>query len=154
MSRYTAFALGAAVCLLVLVLSPVVVLAGEPAGRSLRRHALARGRHNGRLALGASPRRNPAAFLLFTFTANPVFIALTAPARWVGDHVLRPLRRHARPLRFNRSGPDGHEGLWPDNPPFLSGVREPRRPKPKPPTDAMALREPSNPDEHTPRSTR
>lgn len=36
----------------------------------------------------------------------------------------------------------GHERLYPDAPPFLGGVREPRRPKPTPPADAVALIEP------------
>jgi hypothetical protein len=47
------------------------------------------------------------------------------------------------PFRRRRGWlPDDHERLYPDAPPFLGGVREPRRPKPSPPTDAVALREP------------
>lgn len=53
------------------------------------------------------------------------------------------LRLH-RLLHPRRRGwfPDDHERLFPDTPPFLGGVREPRRPRPKPPTDAVALKEP------------
>jgi hypothetical protein len=38
--------------------------------------------------------------------------------------------------------PGDHERLYPDAPPFLGGVREPRRPKPTPPADSVALIEP------------
>ncbi|HEV3169495.1 MAG TPA: hypothetical protein VGZ32_04115 [Actinocrinis sp.] len=46
-------------------------------------------------------------------------------------------RRRRWPL-----GDDGYERLYPDSPPFLGGVREPRRPKPTPPADSVALIEP------------
>jgi hypothetical protein len=36
-------------------------------------------------------------------------------------------------------GGSGWENLFPDDPGFHSGVREPRRPKPMPPADAVAL---------------
>jgi hypothetical protein len=55
--------------------------------------------------------------------------------------------RHPRlkphlPFHRRRGFPGDHERLFPDAPPFLGGVREPRRPKPTPPADAVALREP------------
>ena len=93
------------ISLVVLVLSPVVVIAGE----FVNRHYL-----RGRLA--------------HPFVANPVWIALTAPARWLLDRI-RPRAGHGR-RRGNGNGP----------PP--AGVREPRRPRPDQPAGAMALPEP------------
>ncbi len=61
------------------------------------------------------------------FLGNPVWIALTAPARWLIDHV-RPLAGRGR--RGNGHGPPS------------AGVREPRRPRPDQPAGAMALPEP------------
>jgi hypothetical protein len=48
-----------------------------------------------------------------------VWTALTSPVRWIADQVKR----------------------WRQRPPE-AGVREPRRPKPTPPTGAIALAEP------------
>jgi hypothetical protein len=62
------------------------------------------------------------------FLPNPVWIALTAPARWLLDRI-RPRAGHGR-RRGNGNGP----------PP--AGVREPRRPRPDQPAGAMALPEP------------
>jgi hypothetical protein len=59
--------------------------------------------------------------------ANPVWIALTAPARWVLDR-LRPRAGSGR----------GRGGTGPPG----AGVREPRRPLPDLPAGAMALPEP------------
>jgi hypothetical protein len=50
---------------------------------------------------------------------HSVWTALTAPVRWIADHVKR----------------------WRQRPPE-AGVREPRRPKPTPPAGAIALAEP------------
>ncbi|MGN6172758.1 MAG: hypothetical protein ACTHPS_07375 [Streptosporangiaceae bacterium] len=61
------------------------------------------------------------------FLANPVWIALTAPARWLIG-LARPLAGRRR--RGNGNGPP------------LAGVREPRRPRPDQPAGAMALPEP------------
>lgn len=100
-----------AVSALVVVLAPAVLVAGEPVNRyylsSLRRGDRRRGLR--RALLG-----------------NPVWIALTAPGRWLLDH-LRP-RTGSRRGRGN--GPPG------------AGVREPRRPLPDLPAGAMALPEP------------
>ena len=59
--------------------------------------------------------------------ANPLWIALTAPARWLLDRN--------RPRAGSRRGRGG-------NGPPGAGVREPRRPLPDPPAGAMALPEP------------
>lgn len=62
--------------------------------------------------------------------ANPAWIALTAPARWIISLTRRRIR------------PNGGGRRWP---PF-AGVREPRRPKPTQPAGAMALPEPRWPE--------
>ncbi len=83
---------------------------------------------------------------MFRFSMHPLVIALTAPARWARPR-LRELRRRVRwALRSRaarRRGWDGlNERLFPDDP-GLSGVREPRRPRPTPPADAVALQQPT-----------
>ena len=86
----------------------------------VRRRGLRRGR--GRVAYRhAGPGR--AAYAL----ANPLWIALTAPARWLLDRL--------RPRAGGRRGRGG-------NGPPGAGVREPRRPLPDLPAGAMALPEP------------
>jgi len=70
--------------------------------------------------------------LVAAFLKNPVWIALTAPARWLIG-LMRPLAGRGR--RGNGNGP----------PP--AGVREPRRPRPDQPAGAMALPEPRWPFE-------
>ena len=139
-----ALAAGAATVLIV-VLAPAVLLFGElvnrhylgglPPGRDVipvRRRGLRRGR--GRVAYRhAGPGR--AAYALATMDrkvarrvlANPLWIALTAPARWVLDRV-----------RLRAGGRRGRGGNGPPG----AGVREPRRPLPDLPAGAMALPEP------------
>jgi len=68
--------------------------------------------------------------LVAAFLKNPVWIALTAPARWLIG-LARPLAGRGR--RGNGNG--------------LAGVREPRRPRPDQPAGAMALPEPRWPFE-------
>jgi len=131
-----------AVTVLIAVLAPAVLLFGElvnrhylrgmPPGRdriAVRRRGL-RGR--GRVVYRpAGPGR--AAYALATrdrkvarrVLANPLWIALTAPARWLLDRV--------RPRAGGRRGGNGPPG---------AGVREPRRPLPDLPAGAMALPEP------------
>jgi hypothetical protein len=142
MNRFSGLGWFVAMGLLALLLAPVVVLAGDPA---LERHR--RGRHllreRGGVFAAADYRLDLA---LFRFGSHPLVLALTAPARWARPR-LRALRRQLRHLLRSRSarrrGWDGrHERLFPDDP-GLSGVREPRRPRPMPPTDAVALREPT-----------
>ena len=133
----------AAACLLIVAFSPLIVVAGE----SLRRYVLA-----GPVALSAQPRwhrvRRPQGAgarpalrvpgpprsvrrswrrhrLLMLLISNPLYIALTAPARWLVDRA------------------DGlGRGRWRGRRPPAAGVREPRRPKPGLPSGAVALAEP------------
>ena len=106
-----------AVTLLIVVLAPAVLVFGEAVNRRHRRRLMAS------LDLrGWAKRRDRAAVVL----SNPVWIALTAPARWVAGH----LRPRVGPGR-RRNGGNG-----------VAGVREPRRPRPDLPAGAMALPEP------------
>jgi hypothetical protein len=141
------------VSLAVVALSPAVLLAGEPVNRHylhgmrarpdklmprrtrfLRRRsaAAAARRHYRHTGPGwVSPweacRGRRFGALAAPFLANPLWIALTAPARWLTDHV-RPLAGRGR--RGNGNGPP------------TAGVREPRRPRPDQPAGAIALPEP------------
>jgi hypothetical protein len=133
------------VTMLLIVLAPAVLLFGElvnrhylrglPPGRDrilVRRRGLPgrRGRvvvrhtGRGRAAYAVATRNRKVARRLL---ANPLWIALTAPARWLLDRV--------RPRAGSRRGRDG-------NGPPGAGVREPRRPLPDLPAAAMALPEP------------
>jgi hypothetical protein len=85
------------------------------------------------------------------FLAGPRAVAnAVRPRRALHHFLLRHPRMSMRRPRLRwlrrRRGwfPDDHERLYPDAPPFFGGVREPRRPKPAPPTDAVALKEPHN----------
>lgn len=132
------------VTLLVVVLAPAVLLFGElvnrhylrglPAGRErvLARRRGLRGRRTRvvvrqvrpGLAVCAAARRDRR--LVRRVLANPLWIALTAPSRWLLDR----LRPRASGRRGRGNGPPG------------AGVREPRRPMPDLPAGAMALPEP------------
>ena len=105
-----------AVSLLLIVLAPAVLLGGELVDRRYRRARIVSG-----LAWRAT---RPVDRVLF----NPVWIALTAPARWLLDHL--------RPHAGSRRGRGGNGG------PPGAGVREPRRPLPDLPAAAMALPDP------------
>lgn len=120
-----------AVWAVVIVFAPLIVLVGEPLSRAW--HPMAAARRGRRTAQPGSKRFRA------RLVRNPGWIALTAPARWVRSTLLPSLG-----LRRRRRGwlPGGEEGLWPDAPPFLGGVREPRRPKPAPSAAGVALREP------------
>jgi hypothetical protein len=107
---------------LIIVLAPVVLLCGELVNRRYRRRRRAGHPSSSGLRLVVA-RRDRAAILL----NNPVWIALTAPGRWVLDR-LRPRVGGRRGRGWN--GPPG------------AGVREPRRPMPDLPAGAMALPEP------------
>jgi hypothetical protein len=128
-----------AVTLLVLALAPAVLLAGELVNRRYlgsmsagwEKVPVRRGR---RVVLrNARPAR--AGYAMVTrdhrvagrVLANPLWIALTAPARWLLDRI-----------RPRAGGRRGHGG----NGPPEAGVREPRRPLPDLPAGAMALPEP------------
>jgi hypothetical protein len=132
------------VTVVVIVLAPAVLLFGElvnrhylhglPAGQDripVRRRGLLPGRRARVVYRYTGP--GPAAYAVVTrdrkvvwhVLANPVWIALTAPARWLLDRV--------RPRAGGRRGGNGPPG---------AGVREPRRPLPDLPASAMALPEP------------
>ena len=100
------------VSVLVVALAPAVLLAGEPVNRYYLSPL-----HPGRRCRGVTR----------VLLRNPVWIALTAPGRWVLDHL--------RPRAGSRRGRGG-------NGPPGAGVREPRRPLPDLPAGAMALLEP------------
>lgn len=83
---------------LIIIFSPVILLAGEPVNRYVMR---------GCAGVPLRPRRPPPAVaadqlarqgpirlplhgsLLLTVISNPLWIALTAPGRWVGDRIRR-----------------------------------------------------------------
>ena len=100
------------VTVLVIALAPVVLLAGELVNRHFFRPVLPRRR------FGLVAR---------VLLRNPLWIALTAPQRWLLDRL--------RPRTGGRRGRGG-------NGPPGAGVREPRRPLPDLPAGAMALPEP------------
>ena len=106
-----------AVSLLIMVFAPAVLLGGELVNRHYRRRSWLTDRP-------VWTARRPVHRVLL----NPVWIALTAPARWVLDHL--------RPLAGSRRGRGGNGG------PPGAGVREPRRPLPDLPAGALALPEP------------
>jgi hypothetical protein len=100
------------VTVLVIALAPAVLLAGELVNRHYRRPVFPWRR------FGLVAR---------VLLRNPVWIALTAPQRWLLDRL--------RPRAGGRRGRGG-------NGPPGAGVREPRRPLPDLPAGAMALPEP------------
>jgi hypothetical protein len=133
------------VTVLLVVLAPAVLLFGElvnrhylsglPPGRDRilvcrrglpgrRGRVVVRHAGPGRAAYAVATRNRKVARRVL---ANPLWIALTAPARWLLDRV--------RPRAGGRRGRGG-------NGPPGSGVREPRRPLPDLPAGAMALPEP------------
>jgi hypothetical protein len=127
-----------AVTLLVLALAPAVLLAGELVNRHYLvrlpggpdripvrrgRRVVLRNAGPGRPGYTVATRGRPLARRVL---ANPLWIALTAPARWLLDRI----RPRAGGRRRGGNGPPG------------AGVREPRRPLPDPPAGAMALPEP------------
>ena len=134
------------VTVLVIVLAPAVLVFGELVNRHylrglspdwdrilVRRRGLP-GRRRGRVvvqhigpgraAYAVAARDHKVARRVLV---NPLWIALTAPARWLLDRV--------RPRAGGRRGGGG-------NGPPGAGVREPRRPLPDLPAGAMALPEP------------
>jgi hypothetical protein len=109
--------------LLTVVLSPLIVVAGEP----LRRHVLAGPAGPGwtrvrRRTVATYSWSGPGGFWL-VLVSNPLWIALTAPGRWLADWA-GCYRRRGRP------GPPA------------AGVREPRRPRPGMSGGAAELAEP------------
>jgi hypothetical protein len=80
---------------LTIIFSPVILLAGEPINRYVMRRvrrsaSTARAAVVGPSRAVASPvELPPHASLLLTVISNPLWIALTAPGRWVGDRFRR-----------------------------------------------------------------
>ena len=60
---------------------------------------------------------------------------MSTPTQWARHRIRRLLRSRSARLRDLMGGLGGDPG-------FPSGVREPRRPNPKPPSDAVALQVP------------
>jgi hypothetical protein len=87
---------------LVIIFSPVIVLAGEPVNRYVMRRAhraastarMAAARNGGQPPRAAAVRLPPYTSMLLAVTSHPLWIALTAPGRWVSD---RCRRRPPRP---------------------------------------------------------
>lgn len=151
MGRYSGLGWMIGMGLLALALSPVLLLAGDSALRLHHRGWRASARRSTFRHAGG-PRAaavHGLDMLVLRFGMHPLVIAITAPARWVRGSLRRLLRSPAarRRDRMRRGGCRGDERLFPDDPGFHSGVREPRRPKPTPPTDAVAL---DIPRDHSP----
>ena len=84
---------------LAIIFSPVILVAGEPVnryvmrrvGRSAAAAPVAVVRRDDRPAPGVAPvQLPPHASLLLMVISNPLWIALTAPGRWVSDRFRRP----------------------------------------------------------------
>ncbi len=84
---------------LLIILSPVILVAGEPVNRYVMRRVrwsaapaqVAAVRRGGRPPRAVAAVRLPLhASLLLMTTRNPLRIALTAPGRWVSDRFRRP----------------------------------------------------------------
>jgi len=83
---------------LTIILSPVILVAGEPVNRYVMRRvrrsaaagpAAVAGRGDGP-SRAVVVRLSAPASLLWVVISNPLWIALTAPGRWVGDRFRRP----------------------------------------------------------------
>ena len=88
----TQAAISVAIWPLIIILSPVVILAGEPVNRYVMRLAS----QSARIAQVTAARRvvaappTPHVSLPFIAIRNPLWIALTVPGRWVSDRFRRP----------------------------------------------------------------
>ena len=90
-------AVSLAAWLLVVVFSPVILVAGEPVNRYVMRRVhrsatvgSAGTRHGDRPTGAVAVRLPVAASLVLMVISNPLWIALTAPGRWVIDRFRRP----------------------------------------------------------------
>jgi hypothetical protein len=78
---------------LIVLFAPVILLAGEPVNRYVMQRVfrsasparVAVVRDGGGRARSAAVRLSPRTSLLLTVISNPLWIALTAPGRWVID---------------------------------------------------------------------
>jgi len=86
---------------LTIILSPVILVAGEPVNRYVMRRVRLRAaaepgaviRHGDGPARAVAVRLPASASLLLVVISNPLWIALTAPGRWVSDLFRRPPSR-------------------------------------------------------------
>jgi hypothetical protein len=91
-------AISLAVWPLTIILSPVILVAGEPVNRYVMRRVRLRAaagpaaaiRHGDRSARAVAVRLPAPASLLLLVISNPLWIALTVPGRWVSDRFRRP----------------------------------------------------------------
>jgi hypothetical protein len=91
---------------LIIIFSPVILLAGEPVNRYVMRQVRRSAstaqipvvRHGGRAARAAAGRLPLRTSLLLTVISNPLWIALTAPGRWVSDRFRRHPPRAGGPV--------------------------------------------------------
>jgi hypothetical protein len=93
-------AMRVAVWPVIIVLSPVILVAGEPANRYVERWRrpyrtvpVAQEAVSGSDSRWQPAQLSPHVFLIFAIMSNPLWIALTAPGRWVGDRFTSPARR-------------------------------------------------------------
>ena len=95
---------------LIIIFFPVILLVGEPVNRYVMRRVRRNAsdaqitvvRHDdrsGRAAVVRLPQRAP---LLLTVISNPLWIALTAPGRWVSDQFRGQPPRAGGPVRAPR----------------------------------------------------
>jgi len=91
-------AVSVAVWPLAIILSPVILVAGEPVNRYVMRRVrlsalagpAAVTRDRDRPARAVAVRLPASASLLLVVISHPLWIALTAPGRWVSDRFRRP----------------------------------------------------------------
>jgi hypothetical protein len=90
---------------LIIIFSPVIVLAGEPVNRYVMRRVRRTAStaemtvgHSGRSARAAAVRLPLRTSLLLTVISHPLWIALTAPGRWVSDQFRRHSPRAGGPV--------------------------------------------------------
>jgi hypothetical protein len=91
---------------LIIIFFPVIVLAGEPVSRHVMRRVrrtastveMAVVGYSGRPARAAAVRLSPRISLLLTVISHPLWIAPTAPGRWVSDRFRRPPPRAGGPV--------------------------------------------------------
>lgn len=91
-------AVSLAAWLLAVIFSPVILVVGEPVNRYVMRRVLrsatagsaAGTRHGDRPAGAVAVRLPVAASLVLVVISNPLWIAFTAPGRWVIDRFRRP----------------------------------------------------------------
>jgi hypothetical protein len=93
----TQAAISLAVWPLTIALSPVILVAGEPVNRYVMRRVRRSAAAGPAAVIGhgdgparAVVRLSASASLLLAVISNPLWIALTAPGRWVGDRFRRP----------------------------------------------------------------